>query len=222
VAAVARVEAAGGVERWSAEAGSDPSLAQSLERANQRQRVLRRALARGADTADGGASLELGIGGAGQGAGGLKCLHAHAAFALAQPGYALGERVVAEVGPLFPAGGCCTLAGGHYDREPMPVSVDTVRQEWEEGRRRLEAMAGDRPKHQRLLEQVEVLIDELRRRVGQTFTLAELADAYAGVERWSRDAIADRAPAPGWPATLSLVEDAAFYRYQRGAVDYQP
>jgi hypothetical protein len=222
VAAVARVEAAGGVERWSAAVGSDRSLAESLELANDRQRTLRRRLARGVAASDGGASLELGIGGAGRQAGGLKCLHAHAAFALAQPGYELGERVVAEVGPLFPAGGCCTLAGGDYHRESMPVSVDTVRQEWEEGSRRLEAMARDRPKYERLVEQVEVLIDELRRRVGQTFTLEELADAYAGVERWSRDAIADRAPAPGWPATLSLVEDAAFHRYQRGAVDYEP
>ena len=40
-------------------------------------------------------------------AGGLKCLHAHAAFALARPGYELGERIVAEVEPLWPARCCC-------------------------------------------------------------------------------------------------------------------
>jgi hypothetical protein len=28
----------------------------------------------------------------------LKCLHAHAAFSLARPGYELGERILAEVG----------------------------------------------------------------------------------------------------------------------------
>jgi hypothetical protein len=104
----------------------------------------------------------------------------------------------------------------------MPVSVDAVRQEWEEGHRRLEAHARDRRAYDRLQAQVDVLTDELRRRVGQTFTLAELADAYAGAERWSRDAIADRAPAPGWPTTFSIVENAAFHRYQRGAVDYEP
>jgi len=64
--------------------------------------------------------------------------------------------------------------------------------------------------------------DGLARRVGQTFTLVELAAAYGGVERWSRDAVAERAPAPGWPRTLSVVEGAAFHRYQRGAVDYEP
>ena len=102
------------------------------------------------------------------------------------------------------------------------MSVDSVRQEWEQGNSRLEALAHDRGRYVRLLEQVDALVDELRRRVGQTFTLAELADVYAGAERWTRDVIADRAPAPGWPATLSLVEDAAFHRYQRGAVDYEP
>ena len=104
----------------------------------------------------------------------------------------------------------------------MSVTVEAVRQVWEEGNRRLEAHARDRRTYLRLLEQVEVLTDELRRRVGLTFTLAELADAYDAAERWSSDAIGDRAPAPGWPATLSIVEDAAFYRYQRGAVDYEP
>jgi len=104
----------------------------------------------------------------------------------------------------------------------MATDVDVVRREWETGHRRLEAHAGDLRAYARLLEQVDVLTDELRRRVGQTFTLAELADAYAGAERWSRDAIAERAPAPGWPATFSIVEDAAFHRYQRGAIDYEP
>ena len=104
----------------------------------------------------------------------------------------------------------------------MPVSVDSFRQEWEEGNRRLEGLAHERARYLRLLEQVEIVTDELRRRVGQTFTLAQLADAYVDAERWSRDAIAERAPAPGWAATVSLVEDAAFHRYQRGAVDYEP
>jgi hypothetical protein len=104
----------------------------------------------------------------------------------------------------------------------VTTSVDTARQEWEEADRRLEAFAADRRRYASLLDQVEALTDELRRRVGQTFTLAELAEAYHGAESWSRDAIAERAPAAGWPATLSIVEGAAFHRYQRGAVDYEP
>ena len=57
---------------------------------------------------DDGASLELGIGGAGR-QGSLKCLHAHAAYALARPGYVLGERIVAEIEPLWPPDRCCTV-----------------------------------------------------------------------------------------------------------------
>jgi uncharacterized protein len=111
VAAIARLEAAGGVARWTAAVERDPELAVGLEQANAEQRELRRRLAAGEVGADGGASLGLGIGGAGRGSG-LKCLHAHAAYALARPGYGLGERILAEVGELWPDGACCT------DRRP--------------------------------------------------------------------------------------------------------
>jgi hypothetical protein len=94
VAALARVEAAGGVERWTRAAHSEPALAESLARANAEQRELR-------------PELPLGIGGSSRN-GSLKCLHAHAAFALARPGYELGERILAEVEPLWPTAGCCS------------------------------------------------------------------------------------------------------------------
>jgi uncharacterized protein len=106
-AAVSRLEAAGGVERWSAAAAGDPALAASLARADDQQRAVRHALAGGQKGQDGGASLELGIGGASRG-GSLKCLHAHVAYALARPGYVLGERILAEVDEPWPAHGCCT------------------------------------------------------------------------------------------------------------------
>jgi uncharacterized protein len=106
VAAVSRLEAAGGVERWTEAVAADPGLAASLVCADEEQRSIRHELAGGETGCDGGASLELGVGGAGR-AGSLKCLHAHAAFALARPGYELGERIVAEVAPLWPDR-CCT------------------------------------------------------------------------------------------------------------------
>lgn len=102
------------------------------------------------------------------------------------------------------------------------VALETARAEWEEGHRRLEAYADEPELYVRLLEQVEAVTDVLSRRIGQTFTLAELAHAYAGAERWARDAVAERAPAPGWVRTLSIVEGEAFHRYQRGALDYEP
>jgi hypothetical protein len=94
-AQIARLEAAGGVERWTEEAEADPELRGSLERAHAEQRALRPELPGGI----GGSTRE----------GSLKCLHAHAAFALARPGYELGDRILAEAEPLWPEQNCCSL-----------------------------------------------------------------------------------------------------------------
>jgi len=107
VSAIARIEAASGVERWSDAANEDEELRRSLEAATGEQRRLRAELAAGVRGNDDGASLGLGIGGARTPAR-LKCLHAHGAFALARPGYVLGERILSEVEPLWPTDGCCS------------------------------------------------------------------------------------------------------------------
>ena len=109
VAAISRLEAVGGVERWTRAAEADPQLATSRALADDRQRAIRRDLAAGTTGRDGGASLELGVGGAGR-SGSLKCLHAHAGFALANAGYALGDRILAELDPLWPDR-CCLDPG---------------------------------------------------------------------------------------------------------------
>jgi hypothetical protein len=109
VAAVSRLEAAGGIERWTAAVASDDALAASLREATEEQRAVRRELAAGQVGQEGGASLELGIGGASRPEK-LKCLHAHVAFALARPGYELGDRIVAEIDGAWPDR-CCTLDG---------------------------------------------------------------------------------------------------------------
>ena len=106
VAAVARLEAAGGVERWSDAVDRDAELAADLERATDEQRRLRRELAGGAVGRDGGSSLELGIGGSANPRR-LKCLHAHVAYALAKPGYLLGERILGELDLVWPEQ-CCS------------------------------------------------------------------------------------------------------------------
>jgi hypothetical protein len=93
VAAISRLEAAGGVERWTRAVDADDGLARSLEAAQAEQRRLR-------------PEIDAGIGGSTR-TGSLKCLHAHAAFALARPGYELGDRVLAELPSLWPDS-CCT------------------------------------------------------------------------------------------------------------------
>ncbi len=97
VAQLSRVEAGGGVERWTRAAQEDPVLARSLAAAHLEQRALR-------------PELPVGIGGASR-TGSLKCLHAHGGFALAHPGYELGDRILAEAAPLWPVR-CCSLEPG--------------------------------------------------------------------------------------------------------------
>src|SRR2546423_1302578 len=94
VAAVSRLEAGGGVERWTRAAAEDAGLSRSLERAHEEQRRFR-------------PELDLGIGGARPGAGGLQCPPPPVAFALGRPGYELGERITAGLGTLWPSV-CCT------------------------------------------------------------------------------------------------------------------
>jgi hypothetical protein len=104
----------------------------------------------------------------------------------------------------------------------MAIVLDAVRREWEDGYRRFQELSRDRVAADRLTVQLEVVGDELRKRVGQTFTLDELAAAYRDADDWARDAVSERAATPGWARTVSVVQDAAFHLYQRGAVDYTP
>jgi len=100
--------------------------------------------------------------------------------------------------------------------------LEVARQEWEEGSRRLEATRGEARRYRQLVELLELVLDELRRRIGQTYSLAELVAAYDEADRWAREVLEERASNPRWPRDLSVVVAAAFDAYQRGAVDYEP
>lgn len=103
VAAVARLEAGGGVQRWSRAVASDRALAASLAAANEEQRRIR-------------PELPGGIAGI-RSPGHLKCLHAHVAFALARPRYELGERILAEVEERW----CSDARCARVEREASPA-----------------------------------------------------------------------------------------------------
>jgi hypothetical protein len=102
------------------------------------------------------------------------------------------------------------------------MSLPTARVDWERAFAELERQKSDPRRYARLLDAVDAVTAELRARVGQTFTLDQLLDAYATVERWGREAVAERAPFDGWPRDLALVQDAAFHLYARGALDFRP
>lgn len=81
-----RLEAAGGVKRHEARLADDPELAAATAAANARHAELDR---RGVAIAASGDPAH------------LKCLHAHAAFALADGDHPLGEQIVREAAPRW-------------------------------------------------------------------------------------------------------------------------
>jgi hypothetical protein len=100
--------------------------------------------------------------------------------------------------------------------------VSAARREWAEGDRRFVEEARDPVRADALHRQRDAVLEELRRRVGGIYTLAELGATYEGAERWLREVIDERAPSRGGARTVSLVGDAAFHAYSRGAQDYEP
>jgi len=102
------------------------------------------------------------------------------------------------------------------------VSTDPVRIEWQRAHAELDAHRGDPRRYRRLLAAVDAVTAALRVRVGQTFSLRELVNAYADADRWARAAVAEQAPYDGWPRDLALVTDASFHAYSRAAVDFEP
>jgi hypothetical protein len=104
----------------------------------------------------------------------------------------------------------------------VAANLEAVRQEWEDGYRRFSVMASDSRSRSRLYKELEVVSDQLKRRVGQKFTIIEAVDAYRDAENWAAEAMAEHVPGRTWSRDLTIVIDAAFHLYARAAVDYEP
>jgi hypothetical protein len=102
--------------------------------------------------------------------------------------------------------------------------LDAARYQWEDGLRRLDGAGEETARRRHLTLLVDAVGDELRRRVGGTFTLQELADAYVRSEEWVRDIVIEATPAKARAGVkdTALIQDAAFGLYARGAIDYSP
>lgn len=96
----------------------------------------------------------------------------------------------------------------------MRYPVDNALFQWEEGERRLR----EAPELERVgLERACALVlDELRRRLGSSFTVEELADLYGAGADWAGDVVAGF----GVPGEASCVIDASFGRYARAAANF--
>jgi hypothetical protein len=93
-------------------------------------------------------------------------------------------------------------------------AIENALFQWEEGERRLR----DAPELERadLLRAVEAVLDELRRRLGSSFSTGELANLYAQGQDWASEIAQSEAAGTDAP----WVVDAAFNRYVREATDY--
>ncbi len=89
--------------------------------------------------------------------------------------------------------------------------------QWEEGARELASIddARDRRQADRVIDAIRL---ELRRRIGPTFSAAELADLYGEGTDWAQQIALD--VAPGAEGEAQTLADAAFWAYLRGAGDF--
>jgi len=110
----------------------------------------------------------------------------------------------------------------HLASAVVTPDLESARHEWADAYRRLAEEQRDPRAAESLRVQLRVVTEELRRRIGSTFTLGELAAEYARADEWAWSALDERAGSPGWPASLAVVEGAAFHLYARGATDYEP
>jgi hypothetical protein len=98
------------------------------------------------------------------------------------------------------------------------VPFETAVEQWQAGQRRLEqAPAAERAALERVTRRVE---DELRRRLGSTFSIAELAALYDEGTSWISGIALAAAPDEPFAWDVRVVGDAAFHRYMREAADY--
>src|SRR3954449_4976083 len=103
----------------------------------------------------------------------------------------------------------------------MPYPLDNALFQWEEGAGRLRELDSSDPRASRHARRaVEAIRDELRRRIGPTFSAQELADLYAGGTDWALEAARRAAPMAAVDLDPQAIVDGAFNEYLRGARDY--
>jgi hypothetical protein len=100
------------------------------------------------------------------------------------------------------------------------AEVENAVFQWEDGYRRLEATRSEPAVYRRLGRAVVAVEDELRKRLGSRFSVAELASLYRQAADWSLDLALAAAPVEGQPVDPGVAADAAFYLYMREASDF--
>jgi len=99
--------------------------------------------------------------------------------------------------------------------------LDNAIYQWEEGYSRLRALTSQPRVGNRVMRAVDAVRDELRRRIGATFTSGELADLYAAGTDWCLEAARWALPEEAPDFDPQAIVDGAFFLHLRGATDYQ-
>ena len=103
----------------------------------------------------------------------------------------------------------------------MPYPLDNALFQWEEGAERLRELdASDSRAARNARRSVEAIREELRRRIGPTFSAQELADLYGRGTDWCLDAARTAVPMAAVDLDPQAIVDGAFFLYLRGAKDY--
>ncbi|MCW3016256.1 MAG: hypothetical protein JWO02_3348 [Solirubrobacterales bacterium] len=98
------------------------------------------------------------------------------------------------------------------------TSFDLAFQQWQAGDQQLKRIEGVQSI---AVERVcTVLLAELRRRLGSTFSTDELVELYDQGTSWCLDLAVATAPGAPWAWDERLIADATFYRYVREAQDF--
>ncbi len=102
----------------------------------------------------------------------------------------------------------------------MPYPLDNALFQWEEGAGRLRELDSDPRAARNAGRAVSAIREELRRRIGPTFSAQELADLYGRGTDWCLEAARQAAPMAAVDLDPQAVVDGAFFTYLRGAYDY--
>ena len=106
------------------------------------------------------------------------------------------------------------------ERIKLSYPVESAVYQWEEGDRRVLELSRD-PELAPILERaMEAVRDELRRRIGPSFTAADLADLYSQGTDWCLAAARRTDPERASALDPQAVTDGAFWRHLRSASDW--
>jgi hypothetical protein len=102
----------------------------------------------------------------------------------------------------------------------MAYPLDNALFQWEEGASRLRDLSRQPRSARAATRAVEAIRDELRRRIGPTFSAQELAELYARGTDWALEAARHAVPMDAADLDPQAIVDGAFHLYLRGARDY--